>query len=226
MGLAKVGLQDAQSLQNVSAHFCQTRVMGSSGLLTTNLIRMKKYQIIYADPAWQVMAGSKQSRKEGDSQKSLPLTYPTMTLEEIKALNVKDIKAKDSVLFLWTINKYLEQSYAVARAWGFEPSTMLVWDKTPKGIGLGGTFTLANEYLLFCRSGTLKAKQRVKGNHWHLPREKHSRKPDFFRNLITETFGDLCRIELFARERHEGWDAWGNEVEGSVDLEQYRSYFP
>ena len=56
---------------------------------------MKKYQIIYADPAWQVMAGSKQSRKEGDSQKSLPLTYPTMTLEEIKALNVKDIKAKE-----------------------------------------------------------------------------------------------------------------------------------
>jgi N6-adenosine-specific RNA methylase IME4 len=200
--------------------------MGISGLLTINLIRMKKYQIIYADPAWQVMAGSKQSRKEGDSQKSLPLTYPTMTLEEIKALNVKDFKAKDSVLFLWTINKYLEQSYAVARAWGFEPSTMLVWDKTPKGIGLGGTFTLANEYLLFCRSGTVKAKQRVKGNHWHLPREKHSRKPDFFRNLITETFGDLERIELFARERHEGWDAWGNEVEGSVDLEQYRSYFP
>jgi N6-adenosine-specific RNA methylase IME4 len=225
--MSRFALQKCSNLaQMLLANLLIARVMGSSGLLTTNLIRMKKYQIIYADPAWQVMAGSKQSRKEGDSQKSLPLTYPTMTLEEIKALNVKDIKAKDSVLFLWTINKYLEQSYAVARAWGFEPSTMLVWDKTPKRIGLGGTFTLANEYLLFCRSGTVKAKQRVKGNHWHLPREKHSRKPDFFRNLITETFGDLDRIELFARERHEGWDAWGNEVEGSVDLEQYRSYFP
>ena len=50
---------------------------------------MKKYQIIYADPAWDVMAGSKQSRKEGDSQNSLPLTYPTMSLEEIKGLDVK-----------------------------------------------------------------------------------------------------------------------------------------
>ena len=113
----------------------------------------KKYSIIYADPPWEVMAGSKQSRKYGDSQKTLPLKYPVMKLDEIINLQVKGIKEKDSVLFLWTINKYLEQSYDVARAWGFIPSTMLVWDKTPKGIGLGGTFTLANEYLLFCRSG-------------------------------------------------------------------------
>lgn len=179
---------------------------------------MKKYSIIYADPPWDVMAGSKQSRKDGDSQKSLPLKYNTMRLEEIKALNVKGIKAKDSVLFLWTINKYLEQSYSVARCWGFEPSTVLVWDKTPKGIGLEGTFTLANEYLLFCRSGTLKAKQRVKGNHWHLPREKHSKKPDFFRNLIVETFGELDRIELFARKKVEGWDVFGDEVKSDVVL--------
>ena len=193
-------------------------LLGSGGGANSDGDDMKKYQIIYADPPWQVMAGSKQSRKDGDSAKSLPLTYPTMTVDEIKALKVKHIKARDSVLFIWTINKYLEQSYTVARDWGFEPSTMLVWDKTPKGIGLGGTFTLANEYLLFCRSGVVKAKQRVKGNHWHLPREKHSRKPDFFRNLITETFGDLPRIELFARQKTPGWDVWGNEVESDIEL--------
>jgi len=90
--------------------------------------------------------------------------------------------------------------------------------KHQRELDLGGTFTLANEYLLFCRSGTVKSKHRVKGNHWHLPREKHSRKPDFFRNLITETFGDLERIELFAREKHEGWDVWGNEVVSDVVL--------
>lgn len=182
---------------------------------------MKKYKIIYADPPWQVMAGSKQGRKDGDSQKSRPLQYPTMTLDEIKGLPVKQMIDKDAVLFLWTINKYLEQSYEVARQWGFNPSTMLVWDKTPKGIGLGGTFTLANEYLLFARRGTVKAQQRVKGNHWHFPREKHSRKPDFFRNLITETFGDLTRVELFAREEFDGWDCFGNQVENSIDLSPY-----
>jgi N6-adenosine-specific RNA methylase IME4 len=172
----------------------------------------KKYSIIYADPPWEVMAGSKQSRKEGDSQKTLPLKYPTMPLEDIIALPVNQIKEKNSVLFLWTINKYLEQSYEVARSWGFIPSTMLVWDKTPKGIGLGGTFTLANEYLLFCRSGSLPALHRVKGNHWFFPREVHSKKPDFFREMIVDTFGDLPRIELFARQKTEGWDVWGNEV--------------
>lgn len=177
-----------------------------------------KYQIIYADPPWQVMAGSKQGRKAGDSQKSLELTYPTMTVEEIKGLPVREIADKNCVLFLWTINKYLEQSYDIARAWGFKPSTMLVWDKTPKGIGLGGTFTLANEYLLFCRKGTVKAEGRVKGNHWHLPREKHSQKPAFFRELITETFGDLPRAELFARQQHDGWDVWGNEVECTAEM--------
>lgn len=179
---------------------------------------MKKYQIIYADPPWKVMAGSKQSRKDGDSQASKPLSYPTMTVDEIKAMPVKEMCDKNCVLFLWTINKYLEQSYEVARSWGFKPSTMLVWDKTPKGIGLGGTFTLANEYLLFARRGTVKAEHRVKGNHWWFAREKHSKKPDFFREMITDTFGDLPRLELFARQQTEGWDVFGNEVENSISL--------
>ena len=96
---------------------------------------------------------------------------------------------------------------------------MLVWDKTPKGMGLGGTFTLANEYLLFARRGTVKAEKRVKGNHWWFPREKHSKKPDFFRDMITDTFGDLPRLELFARQPTEEWDVFGNEVDGSISLE-------
>lgn len=181
-------------------------------------LEQKKYKIIYADPPWQVMAGSKQGRKDGDSERSLPLKYPTMTVDEIKALPVKEMIEKDAVLFVWTINKYIEQTYSIAREWGFTPSTMLVWDKTPKGIGLGGTFTLANEYLLFCRRGTVKANHRVKGNHWHFPREKHSKKPDFFRELITDTFGDLPRLEMFARQASEGWDVFGNEAPNSIDI--------
>lgn len=208
-------MNDKLNLEHEPPHFGKPLLCAGAGL--------KQYSIIYADPPWQVMAGSKQGRKKGDSQKSHPLTYPTMSLEEIKGLPIKQLADKNAVLFLWTINKYLEQSYEVARQWGFTPSTMLVWDKTPKGIGLGGTFTLANEYLLFCRRGTLTPKQRVKGNHWHLPREKHSRKPNFFRNLITDTFGDLPRVELFARENFQGWDAFGNQCNESIDLEQYRS---
>jgi N6-adenosine-specific RNA methylase IME4 len=164
------------------------------------------------------MAGSKQGRQDGDSQKSQPLQYNTMPIKDIVNLPIKSVKAENSVLFIWTINKYIEQSYQVARAWGFTPSTMLVWAKTPKGIGLGGTFTLANEYLLFCRSGTLRANKRIKGNWWHLPRERHSKKPDHFRDMIVDVFGDLPRVELFARQSTPGWDVWGNEVESDIEL--------
>ena len=43
-------------------------------------------------------------------------------------------------------------------------------------------------------------------------RREHSRKPDEVRDRIVELVGDLPRIELFARQRVDGWDAWGNEV--------------
>lgn len=42
--------------------------------------------------------------------------------------------------------------------------------------------------------------------------EEHSKKPDEIRERIVELFGDLPRIELFARQQVEGWDCWGNEV--------------
>ena len=141
---------------------------------------MKKYNIIYADPPWDVKAGPKQGRSEGDSTSSNDLVYHTMLLDEIKDLPVKQMADKNAVLFLWTINKYLEQSYSVARCWGFRPSTMLVWTKTPKGLGLGGTFTLSSEYLLFARKGDLKSRKRISGNHWYFPRRRQQPKAPFF----------------------------------------------
>lgn len=46
----------------------------------------------------------------------------------------------------------------------------------------------------------------------HLEVERHSRKPAEVRERIVRLLGDVPRIELFARERVPGWDAWGNEV--------------
>lgn len=43
---------------------------------------------------------------------------------------------------------------------------------------------------------------------------QHSKKPDEIRNRIVELCGDLPRIELFAREKSEGWDCFGNEIDG------------
>ncbi len=168
----------------------------------------KKYQVIYADPPWEVKAGA--GNLHIPHQKTRDLEYPTMKLEEIMALNVGDISDKNSVLFLWTINKYIEQSYSVVRSWGFKPSTMLVWAKKPKGRGLGGTFGTSTEYLLFARRGSHKAKERYWSTWFEAKRLRHSEKPPIAREIIEKCFDGL-KIELFARQKFQGWDSWGNE---------------
>ncbi len=169
----------------------------------------KKYNIIYADPAWEVKRGCDWN----SNGKTRPLPYPTMSLDEIKALPVKNISDKDCKLFLWTINKYLDDAFDVMRDWGFKYSTTLVWTKKPRGLGLGGTFTTNAEYLLFGYKGKQKAIKKNDSCWWELPRSYHSKKPDFFRNLISQTYNENeKKIELFARQRFDGWDCWGNEV--------------
>ena len=168
----------------------------------------KKYQVIYADPPWQ----QKRGPDWGSGKASKPLPYPTMPVEDIAALSVQTIADKNAVLFLWTTNKYIEQAYQVARAWGFKPSCLLTYCKPPHGIGIGGTFIQTSEHLLFCRRGTCRAKKRIDKTWFEQPRLTHSTKPSFFRNMIIEIFGNMSRIELFARTKTPGWDIWGNEV--------------
>lgn len=55
------------------------------------------------------------------------------------------------------------------------------------------------------------------------PRREHSRKPDEIRNKIVELFGNLPRVELFAREKIDGWDSWGNEIESDFKIEDYKN---
>ena len=168
----------------------------------------KKYQIIYADPPWNVMRGPDYN-SNGPSK---PLPYPTMSIEQIKELPVKDLADRNAHLYLWTINKYIYESYEVVKAWGFNVSCLLTWCKPKHGIGIGGTFIQTTEHILFCRRGTLTAKRRIDTTWFEHKRLVHSQKPQMFRDLIVETSGDLPRIELFARQKTEGWDVWGNEV--------------
>ena len=178
-------------------------------MASSNPFPDKKYQIIYADPPWEVKAGT--PNLHAKSQGNRDLEYPTMNIDDIMNLPVNDILDENAVLFLWTINKYIEKSYSVARAWGFTPSTMLVWCKKPKGRGLGGTFGMSTEYLLFSRKGLVNAKERHWSTWFEAKRGKHSEKPEIAREIIDKCF-DGNKLELFARQKTEGWDVWGNEV--------------
>lgn len=188
------------------------------------------YQTIVADPPWKVSAGrpfgayakdtdGKQLFNIADSR-ARKLSYPSMTVDQICA--TKPNCAKDAHLYLWTINTYIEDAYSVARAWGFQPSTMLVWAKKPFGGGLGGAYGLATEFCLFARRGRLQATGRVGRNWWDWKRPykngfpQHSAKPPGFFEIVT-SISPGPRLEMFARAPRAGWDVWGDEVECSAD---------
>ena len=186
----------------------------------------KKYNVIYADPPWEVKAGrtlGEYTRKGGTQviaikdNKPRDLEYPTLSISEIKTLPVKEITAKDAHLYMWVTNNHLQYAFDIIKAWGFKYSTTLVWAKNSLGGGLGGTFKINTEFLLFVRKGSLKATKTHHSTWYQVKRNyengvpKHSKKPYFFHELIEQTSSGE-RIELFAREQRGSWDAWGNEV--------------
>ena len=172
-----------------------------------------KYATIVADPPWDVKRGP----EWGSGGKSRELTYSTMGVDEIAALPVKNIAAIGAHLYIWTINAYIEQTYYIAREWGFRPSTLLTWCKEPHGIGLGGTYVLTTEHVLFCRRGTCPARERVDSTWWRWARGPHSAKPEAFLDMV-ERVSPAPRLEMFARRARLGWDTWGNESLNHIEV--------
>ncbi len=128
-----------------------------------------------------------------------------------------------AILLLWATFPNMANALRVMDAWGFRYITAaFVWVKTYAKSGKPfwgmGAYTRANaEVCLLGISPDFKAKEKIKSHRVHQivtsPFEGHSRKPDEVRRRIVELLGDVPRIELFARERADGWDAWGDEVE-------------
>jgi N6-adenosine-specific RNA methylase IME4 len=188
----------------------------------------RKYQIIYADPAWSYYNDStaKQDCTTVKGMRRPP--YSVMSSNEIMNLPIKEIAADNSILFIWTTDYHLARCVEVIKAWGFEYKTVgFVWaKKNKKGLPVCfmGAYTMKSgtELCLLATRGKDAHKLVRKHNVRSLiesPREHHSKKPDEVRTRIVELLGDLPRVELFARENHDGWDAWGNEVKESINLE-------
>ena len=175
----------------------------------------KKYQIIYADPPW--LYNSRQFQDNNRPFKNLNEVYQTMSIEDIKELPVKNICDDNCTLFLWVTNSHLKEGLEVMKSWGFKYVTVaFVWVKHYSSSSICYNYApwtmQSTEFCLFGKKGKPK---RIKKNIKQLVesvRTKHSVKPDEVRNRIVELMGNIPRIELFARQRFEGWDAWGNEV--------------
>ncbi len=171
----------------------------------------KKYNIIYADPAWSY---KDKSLNRGGALKH----YQTMSNVEIQNLQIQKISAENCILFIWATFPKIQEALDVIEHWGFKYKTMgFTWVKKNKkstNTNLGmGYYTRCNpeQCLLATKGKNLKIKNNIK-SLVIAERTIHSKKPDEVRNRIVELCGDLPRIELFARQKVEGWDSWGNEV--------------
>ena len=180
---------------------------------------MKKYKIIYADPPWRFKVYSQKGLG-----RSAERYYPTMNIEDIQALPVGELADSDCVLFLWTTLPFLKDCFSVISAWGFEYKTVaFVWiklnRKTDSLFWGMGHWTRSNAEL--CILAVKGHPKRISaGVHQvvvsHI--EEHSKKPNEVRDRIVTLMGDLPRVELFARQRTEGWDVWGNEVDSDIQF--------
>jgi N6-adenosine-specific RNA methylase IME4 len=172
---------------------------------STPVIPNGKYNVIYADPPWQYAFGF-------DIHGAADRHYSTMSIDELCELPIRDLTEDNAVLFMWTTSPKLFDSYAVIKAWGFEYKTSFVWDKVKHVMGHYNS--VRHEFLLLCTKGSFpKQSNTLHDSVIEIERsDEHSEKPEYFRQLIETMYPLSKKIELFARRKSEGWDAWGNEL--------------
>lgn len=177
----------------------------------------KKYQIIYADPPW--------SYNDKGCQGTMANHYKGMKIDDICNLPVDKITDDNCILFLWATYPMLKEGLRVIESWKFiYKSIAFQWVKMNKKkktpfYGLGRWTRGNTEPCLLATKGKPK---RISASVFQLifsPLRQHSQKPDETRDKIVQLVGDLPRIELFAREKTEGWDAIGNGIDGK-DINQ------
>lgn len=173
------------------------------------LLQRKRYRTILADPPWDA-----QQRGARGAERH----YSLMTLEQIAAMPVADLAEDDAHLWLWVTNATLRQGYDIAEAWGFVVRSPLTWVKLR--LGLGTYLRNSTEHLLFATRGTAPVEFRSQPTWINAPVQDHSHKPEEQYALI-ERISPGPRLELFARRRQPGWDAWGNEIDSDVTVPGY-----
>jgi len=185
-----------------------------------------KFSILYVDPPWQ--------NRNGGSQGAACNIYNTMSIKDLCDLPVSKIGNLDSFLFLWACWPMLPEALELMKTWGYEYKTGgFVWIKARKNFnpdqlsfmpyesleedsffGLGN-YTRANSEV--CLLGRRGGPERAAADVFQVifaPLTRHSEKPPETRDRIVRLCGDLPRIEIFARQKAEGWESIGNEITG------------
>lgn len=177
------------------------------------------YDIILADPPWDFKVWN----KDTGAGRSASAHYNTMSLEDICSLPIANIASKNCALFLWAVWPRIFDAQKVIEAWGFRYATKAwTWIKTTKtgspAWGMG-YYTRANdEPCLLATRGSMPVAVHNELALIFSQRREHSQKPNEQYAKIERLYPNTSKIELFARQRQNGWDVFGNEVEGSISL--------
>ncbi|TLG09458.1 methyltransferase [Nocardia cyriacigeorgica] len=168
-----------------------------------------RYRTIMADPPWS----HDQSGNRGADKH-----YSLMSLDRIKALPVADLAEDNAHVWLWCTNGTLRDGYDVIEAWGFTPRSLLTWIK-PR-LQLGVYLRNASEQLLFGTRGRAPVNYRSQPTWMFAPLQDHSHKPEE-QYAVIERVSSGPYLELFARRRQPGWDAWGNQIDSDIAIPGY-----
>jgi N6-adenosine-specific RNA methylase IME4 len=173
--------------------------------------------VLYIDPPWNFLTRSDKGKGKSPEANG---HYPVMSLNDIKKMEVQSIMADDAIVFLWTTGPFLEKSLEVLKAWGLTYKTMgfswLKLNKKSPGLFMGGGYhTRSNgEFCLLASRG--KGVKRVNASVRMAilePVGEHSAKPLRIKDDIRKLYGhDKTYLELFARERTDGWHVWGADA--------------
>jgi N6-adenosine-specific RNA methylase IME4 len=167
-----------------------------------------RYRCILIDPPWPVEKIVRQAR----IRQGAALDYPTMPLEQIAALPIPKLAAEDGChVYLWTTHKHLPDALDILDGWGADYECPLTWCK-PTGVA-PFSWLYDTEHVLFARLGSLPL-QQLGLRLWFTTQDakrEHSVKPDAFYERVRAASPEP-RLEMFARERREGFHPWGDEV--------------
>ena len=192
---------------------------------TEKALALGGYKVLVVDPPWDTRKTGKRAVRPNQGER---LEYPTMTIEALKGMEVGLWGANQSWLWLWATNgrsqgtgrPILAEAFDLLEAWGYRYYTLVTWDKGT-GVCPFGPYQITSEHLLFGYRTKLDPPVGSMGKAktvFQAPVTRHSEKPGPFYEYVRSYFPGP-RLDVFARRRHLGFDAWGSEVEGQAAIQ-------
>lgn len=202
----------------------------------------KRYGLIYADIPRHFRVHSDETGMDRSPENH----YPTMTFQQLIDLPVQDIAAEDCILVFWSTAASLIDDLDIMAEWGFVTMrpreagrlrrdvlvdgqwhvadlptqqayrSMQVWDKIK--IALGYWFRDRHEFILIGARGNVVAPAPGTQDHslFSEARGEHSAKPHSVAKMLHRLWPNIPKLEMFAREAHEGFELWGKEAPAMV----------